>query len=569
MAKNIELRVKDVTLSAAQAPGKKYAPFIKVNIAELSDEQRELMILAEDMEDHRHLPPYYMRDIQLDEDNPLVATVVARIGSEYFDEEPDDGQEPNPLFQDVELRLPMPFLMMSYALSNAPDGGMVMIVTRLDEADTDNAHISSYADFALTMPPENSLTYDHLVEKMETVFVPSFAQPIATEAFTDSHDEKVPREARIAQYLLFSIYEGLAKGNKFALGRVLQLVASIDEHISPDSDSEHEHVPYFSYVATIAAEAYRRSRINTRSLDAPSVEMSEDGDSEDGSLDQAFADIINGSELMELLDDVPNAGIPESNPFDNGFPESMKSLEELFQEGNVAAHLAPVIYRDGVTSHTASEIIDNYSIGLYVAGIIIVTAARAAHLVSERKTEEDEKVAYISSRWISFDEDPHLWELPALSVSIADYDMETFTDLLQYGDQQDIGGMPYLYSVLHELGTRMYEEKWTVDNLEARLSMMDITLPHMEDVKEALLTAIVSAEDDGDNEMCPGCMTVITVAETTESIEDTAQSVSLAIPALADLNAAEHGLEVGSEEWRKFRIHYISDFMREATARGE
>lgn len=589
MSGSVELKVSDVSIAAIQAQDDKISPYVRVVIDKIED--RDKILLAEDIGNESSIPLYYITDVEVGEEGPSQAKVTARIGTPFFEEEPDleETEEDLKVYQDITITLPLQTLIVSFTLSNAPNGGMPILVTREAEKNSliTEADLSKFADFSLGLPPEESNTYRVVLDKVARWSARGFTAPLDAHAFhaETTGDEVVP-EARMAQFLLFSIYDGLAKGHEFSVGRLLHIVDLINENIKPETKlaagtTTAEGTKYMdlAFFSTVAAEAYRRSFLATDGLEkfsVPPVEMTHGTDDEENAeeYDQHFLDIIQSEGLLDMADDLPSLRPRESNPFENGFPESMKKLELMFSAGGPASRLGELISSDGVTAHTMTELLETYTMGEYVGALVVMTAARAVMLAAQAGPDDDgdKKVTHFTAHWLSFEDDPYLWELQAMSKSVADYDMESFVELIGYSeDSNDEMGprMPYFLSVLHELGNSLYEEGWTPDRIEERLAALDITFPGMDEVRNTLHSSVKSLEAEELEEVdCPGHRAIIMLVSSTdlEDLSKKVSSVAWSIPVLADLNAAEKELEVGSEEWRKFKMRYISDFFGRAAA---
>lgn len=570
MMEPIVLDVLDISIISIKLDNNTLLPTVTISINPLKEESRDRLLFAEDLDSVG--VTYFIKDINvLDNSEDLSDTssvlVTARLASNLF--EVNNSEQEGPIFQEVQMIIPITFLSLALTLSSSSDNGLMIAVKEdahphyeLDEVFSTDFYDD--ASFFLAFPPEGTVSFETLLEKFGALVSEPFNVPIAGHS---DEEESAPKEARLAQYLLFSLLNGLYEGSEVALSRLMQLVKALNEDIGEENDTDS----YLPYVSVLAAEAYRRSRIDVdgqEEVNIPDEEQSYQSSlEEDILISETFADIINNNELMEVLDELPRLGPSESYPMENGLPGKLANYARAFEEGGVAYDLSELVSRDGVVAQDANKLLEENHLGNYVGAIIFIIVARAINLI---ESGEYDHISHVGANWLSFRDDTSLWELPALAVPIANYDMDTFVGLMKYSQGENGEHMPFLFTLMHTLVYKIMEEDWSLDNLEDRFGLMDIDLPLTSGIKRVLKATIDSHGSDSeelDEELegveCPGCRAIATLVSSS-SIEEAVEHVSWSIPALADIDAASHNLEVGSEAWRNHRVKYVAHFMNRA-----
>lgn len=267
---------------------------------------------------------------------------------------------------------------------------------------------------------------------------------------------------------------------------------------------------------------------------------------------------------------------------DEYWPDSLPKLKEFVQDHEKSAVYFDIMNRSYETPEEFQALVSDYGLGKVFTSMILKTALNLAKFTTI--TSDDEGSApssLIATQWISPPEDTYMWEFPALSYDLSNYDISTFMSLLTY-IRNDFAA--YLSIALQGVVSHLIEEKWDSTNLEWNLSEHTGMPEKYQKSLVALVSEIENIEIDPQeieasnitsqeelNAFLAHQVLHNFVVETPQSIEDSAKMIAYAFPALADIHVqniistSEDGdpepLTMGSTEWKRHRVMYIENML--------
>lgn len=266
------------------------------------------------------------------------------------------------------------------------------------------------------------------------------------------------------------------------------------------------------------------------------------------------------------------------------WPANMNKVKEELETSESSADYFEIMKRSYSTLEEWQNLVSEFGLGKVFTSLTLKTAINLSKFTSiMHKDDVSTPSSLIAMHWISQPDDDYLWELPALSYDLANYDVSTFVSLLKYV-RNDFAG--YMGVALQGLGVKIVEENWERINLEWYLS----EYTGMPEQYQKMLLDLVSEIDDV--EIDPREIDMHSIESKAEldqyvatkgiqsfvssqgaSIEDTAYMVAYALPAFADIHVQmlpkvpvevdgeEHEITMGSTEWKKYRVNYIEEML--------
>lgn len=269
------------------------------------------------------------------------------------------------------------------------------------------------------------------------------------------------------------------------------------------------------------------------------------------------------------------------------WPSSLKKLADFMETNEDSKIYFDIMERSYKTPEEFQALVNQYGLGKVFTSLILKTAinlTKFTDLINENDASTPSPL--VATQWISSPDDTYMWELPALSYDLANYDVSTCVSLLSY-IRDNFGA--YLSIALQGLAYRLYQEQWESTNLEWHLSensgmpekYAKILLQLVEamnevdiDPNEIDTESENFAQEVGHYVASKGLQEFISNHLT--SIDDTAHMIAYAFSSLADIhvnnlpdtspeNQSEGEIParppLGSMEWKKLRVIYIEEML--------
>lgn len=332
---------------------------------------------------------------------------------------------------------------------------------------------------------------------------------------------------------------------------------------------------------------------------ANSTVASEESDAEyNFDLHQHFMHLAN-SELGDVFDDINMEEVPRTDfekkrladlemwnkSPDEYWPEKLPNLQELLVKHDKADAYFDIMKRSYDSPEEFHALVKEYGLGKVFTSMLLKTAINLTKFADIVQDSDDSAPApLIATQWISPPEDTYMWEFPALSYDLSNYDISTFMSLLTY-IKDDFAA--YLSVAMNGMMSHLVKERWDSTNLEWNLSeytgMPEKYQKELVALVEGIENFELDPEDIRDNhitsqdELNDFIATSVLqnfITEQPKSISENAKMIAYAFPALADIHvqnisktdtskesAAESDITMGSTEWKKHRVMYIENLL--------
>ena len=599
-------------------------------------------------EDENQIPMYYISDVQRLDTATAAVEVTGRVAHDDFDnfhfegvEEGMDEELEALLGTEIVYSLPAQVLEIVHALSTAEEGFHIFVFE--GEPPMGAAHtplrniLGAKAIFAFP-PPDQPRTREHISEAFTPFATPSYQEswyPISYDMMkkVERGEDTVHTHVRQAQAILFELAGRLAHGEEIYLSKLIALARWLEQiHVYQTSQeggdedalleqglhffrgSVHRTFEFADSFVHILRRTYARTfpaEILEPEFKALNIENVKEKDFQ---LEAAFAEIVSGldfdgatvldtfnhetSNLYTFDDNISDECKLMADPFQNGFPEAMKSLEEAFLPGGRLHDMSDLLRWNWVSPDSVAKGIKEHSLSAVMIAQVLIIAARAVvhadYINQAGKTNVS--VTFNLVEWISKDDDRTMWELPAITPGITQYDVSSLQELMSMTpDTRNDKARPYLFLVLHQVMHVLFEEGWNLGNLDANLASLDISPPFLLKVRNLLAEMLEKLdetfreegidpedirseydpdEDDDDDEdedededdSCPFSMAYMKVLQNTNDVSQFISVASKIIPVMADVSAIRNSITPMDENWEKYRTEYVKNFFNDISA---
>ena len=332
---------------------------------------------------------------------------------------------------------------------------------------------------------------------------------------------------------------------------------------------------------------------------ANSTVASEESDAEyNFDLHQHFMHLAN-SELGDVFDEInmdevqltdfekkrlADLEIWNKSP-DEYWPEKLPKLQEFLVKHDKADAYFDIMKRSYSSPEEFHALVKEYGLGKVFTSMLLKTAINLTKFADIVQDSDDSAPApLIATQWISPPDDTYMWEFPALSYDLSNYDISTFMGLLTY-IKDDFAA--YLSVAMNGMMAHLVKERWDSTNLEWNLSeytgMPEQYQKELVSLVEGIENFELDPEDIRDNhitsqeelnEFIATSVLQNFITEKPKSISENAKMIAYAFPALADIHvqnisktdtskegADESDITMGSTEWKKHRVMYIENLL--------
>lgn len=312
----------------------------------------------------------------------------------------------------------------------------------------------------------------------------------------------------------------------------------------------------------------------------------------------SFMDLVSG--LDGVFDEVEVAETAEEKDRkekiawwnqtpDQYWPEGLSKMQsELMKLDDSEDYLA--IMKESLLDYTEMrEVVKRYGLGKVFTAMVVKTSLNLHKMKIVQDTDSvygtnnPKPYSLIAKQWIDQPSDDYLWELPAMSYALANYEVENFISLLRYKSGNTAN---YASATIHSLTLHLIEEAWDRANLEYLL-VEHSGMPKKE--RELLLSLVdeihnvrvdkdeVEDMDEEEINHAIAFHAVKTLIENGTTIDEATSMIAYAIPAFADIfvntvpefiededsedSEADEKVHIGSVEWKRQRVLYIETIL--------
>lgn len=312
----------------------------------------------------------------------------------------------------------------------------------------------------------------------------------------------------------------------------------------------------------------------------------------------SFMDLVSG--LDGVFDEVEVAETAEEKDRkekiawwnqtpDQYWPEGLSKMQsELMKLDDSEDYLA--IMKESLLDYAEMrEVVKRYGLGKVFTAMVVKTSLNLHKMKIVQDTDSvygtnnPKPYSLIAKQWIDQPSDDYLWELPAMSYALANYEVENFISLLRYKSGNTAN---YASATIHSLTLHLIEEAWDRANLEYLL-VEHSGMPKKE--RELLLSLVdeihnvrvdkdeVEDMDEEEINHAIAFHAVKTLIENGTTIDEATSMIAYAIPAFADIfvntvpefiededsedSEADEKVHIGSVEWKRQRVLYIETIL--------
>ena len=495
-------------------------------------------------------PMYVVVDISdpLDDSTSFVETHATLL--------PNEG-EPN-LGRLLSLSIPAQFLLLSNMLQNIPERFYIAVSDSPPVNSDEFIAMKDILFFASIVPAQSDDIYEPVTEKLSELGTPSFREQLPESRFGQQYEQDQIKQAiadvRPTQALLMNLFLDLLDNKKSAYSLLSTLKTGLDAF------DEEGLIEKDSLLGTEKTLAMLPSLVQEMHHRAMKDDIDDEDDFEDETIEDGFFELLQGSNLRDVASlTLPSA---KAQNFFEDLPDELSSMRSLL-ESPKHSDAAKILQEHELYSSPFPELLDKYSSGTIVVAMILNIVSIVSRYTPEEDFAYDQ--VHIIANWLTLPNDRSLWEVPALSLSVAQYDVKHLAQLVKL---QIHGGFPYISVLLHQFGITLAKENWTASNLEERLKQGSISVTQFAEIKEFLESSphIGSTDDEERTKIpCDGCQFIQNAtSDHGASLIHNIESILLAIPVFADVHAQAQGYEFGDDSWNSSRTEYVMSFLTKA-----